>query len=69
VYTVFLILQTLFYFLVLLGRLLNNVNISFKVLFLPYYIFMMNYAAILGGIRYFKGSQSVNWERAKRAKM
>jgi hypothetical protein len=30
---------------------------------------MMNYAAIMGGLRYFKGNQSVNWERAKRAKM
>ena len=69
IFTILLILQSLFYFFVLLGRILTNINISLKVIFLPYYIFMMNYAAILGGIRYFKGSQSVNWERAKRAKM
>lgn len=69
VFTILFGLQILYYSLVLLGRLLTNVNISLKVIFLPYYIFMMNYAAILGGIRFFKGKQSVNWERAKRAKM
>jgi len=69
VFTILLILQTIFYFFVLLGKILTNVNVPFKAIFLPYYIFIMNYAAILGGIRHFKGSQSVNWERAKRAKM
>ncbi|MBN2669403.1 MAG: glycosyltransferase family 2 protein [Bacteroidales bacterium] len=68
-FTIVLLLQLLFYGLVLFGKIFSNVNIKLKVLFLPYYIFIMNYAAILGGIRYFKGNQSVNWERAKRAQM
>jgi len=68
-YTIFFILQSLFYLLVIIGKLLSNINIKFKAIFLPYYIFIMNYAAILGGIRYFKGNQSATWERAKRAKL
>jgi len=69
IYTIFLILQIIFYLFVIMGRLLTNTNIRLKFLFLPYYLFIMNYAAIMGGIRYFKGNQSVNWERAKRAKL
>ncbi len=69
IYTVILMLQLAYYLVVFFGKLLSNVNVPFKFIFLPYYIFMMNYAAILGGIRYFKGNQSVNWERAKRAQM
>jgi len=67
--TIIFYLQLIFYFVILLGKLLANKNIKFKALFLPYYIFIMNYAAILGSWRYFKGNQSVNWERAKRRKM
>ena len=38
-----------------------------KILFVPYYFFIMNLSVILGFVRYLKNSQSVNWERAKRA--
>jgi cellulose synthase/poly-beta-1,6-N-acetylglucosamine synthase-like glycosyltransferase len=68
IFTILLILQSIYYLFVIIGKLLSNVNIKFKIIFLPYYIFIMNYAAILGGIRYFKGNQSATWERAKRAK-
>lgn len=67
--TIILLLQVLFYFFVILGKILSNYDVKFKIIFLPYYVFIMNYAAILGGIRFFRGHQSVNWERAKRAKM
>lgn len=69
IYSILFILQLAFYFFVILGRLLSNINIPLKVIFLPYYVFMMNYASIMGALRFFKGNQSVNWERAKRAKM
>ncbi len=69
IYTIFLILQSVYYIFVIIGKLLSNINISFKIIFLPYYIFIMNYAAIMGGIRYFRGKQSATWERAKRAKI
>jgi hypothetical protein len=37
-----------------------------KVLFVPYYFFIMNLSVFLGLRRYLKGQQSVNWERAVR---
>ncbi len=59
-------LQMLFYAAALLGWYLENKSIKVKVLFIPYYFFIMNLSVFLGFKRYIKGSQSVNWERAKR---
>ncbi len=58
--------QILFYIFVLLGKILGNHKIGSKLIFIPYYIFFMNYAVYLGFIRYIRGKQSHNWERAKR---
>lgn len=66
-FNVILILQFLFYGAALLGWYLENKAIKIKVLFIPYYFFIMNLAVFLGFKRYIKKSQSVNWERAKRA--
>jgi cellulose synthase/poly-beta-1,6-N-acetylglucosamine synthase-like glycosyltransferase len=62
-------LQITFYVLALIGWYLENKAIKIKVLFVPYYFLMMNYAVLMGIKRYFKGSQSVNWERAKRGSL
>lgn len=59
-------LQCLFYASALAGWYLENKSIKVKVLFVPYYFFIMNLSVFLGLKRYLKGSQSVNWERAKR---
>lgn len=66
IFNTLLVLQAFFYLLVLLGKLFSNKRTKVKMLFLPYYIIMMNYAIILGFIRYLKGSQSAAWEKAKR---
>lgn len=58
--------QVTFYCAALLGWLLENRQIRLKALFIPYYFFIMNLSVFLGFRRYLKGSQSVNWERAKR---
>jgi hypothetical protein len=58
--------QVLFYGAALLGWFLENRHIKVKVLFVPYYFFIMNLSVYLGFARYLKGSQSVNWERAQR---
>ncbi len=58
--------QVLFYIAALVGWFLENRQIRLKVLFIPYYFFMMNLSVFLGFRRYIKGNQSVNWERAKR---
>ncbi len=59
-------MQVLFYSSALLGWYLENKSIKVKLLFVPYYFFIMNLSVFLGFKRYLKGSQSVNWERAKR---
>lgn len=66
IYTPLFYAQVLFYFMALLGWYLENRNIKVKILYIPYYFFIMNYAVWMGIKRYFKGQQSVNWERAKR---
>lgn len=66
VYGILFWLQVLFYLAALLGWYLENKAIRVKALFVPYYFFIMNLSVFLGFARYIKGSQSVNWERAKR---
>jgi cellulose synthase/poly-beta-1,6-N-acetylglucosamine synthase-like glycosyltransferase len=65
-YNIFFWLQVLFYITALLGWYLENRMIRIKLLFVPFYFFIMNLSVFLGMIRYAKNSQSVNWERAKR---
>jgi hypothetical protein len=67
IYTTFFIMQITFYALALLGWYLENKKIKVKVLFVPYYFFIMNLCVFLGLFRFLKGKQSVSWERAKRA--
>ena len=67
-YSILFWLQILFYLAALLGWYLENRSIRLKILFVPYYFFIMNLSVFLGLKRYLKGSQTVNWERAKRGK-
>jgi len=66
VYSVLLVCQSIFYASSLLGWFSEKRHIKIKVLFIPYYFCMMNYAVIAGLRRYFAGSQSAVWEKAKR---
>ncbi len=68
VYRALFVLQILFYLAALVGWLLEKKKIRLKLLFIPYYFCMMNYAVYKGMIRYFRGRQSVLWERAARRK-
>lgn len=65
-YSILFWMQVLFYCSALLGWYLENKSIKVKLLFVPYYFFIMNLSVFLGLRRFLKGSQSVNWERAKR---
>ncbi len=65
-YPVLFWLQVLFYLAALLGWYLENRSVKVKILFVPYYFFIMNLSVFLGFFRYLKKAQSVNWERAKR---
>ena len=66
-YSIIFWLQLLFYVAALTGWFLENRETRIKILFVPYYFFIMNLSVVLGFFRYMKKSQSVNWERAKRA--
>jgi cellulose synthase/poly-beta-1,6-N-acetylglucosamine synthase-like glycosyltransferase len=66
-YTITLYVQVLCYLFALVGWYFENRKIRLKLLFVPYYFASINYAAILGIIRFLKGKQTVNWEKSKRA--
>lgn len=65
-YSSFFWLQCFFYLAALTGWFLENRSLRLKLLFIPYYFFIMNLSMFLGFGRYIKKEQSVNWERAKR---
>jgi cellulose synthase/poly-beta-1,6-N-acetylglucosamine synthase-like glycosyltransferase len=66
-YAILFWLQLLFYAAAFLGWFLENRKTRVKILFIPYYFFIMNLSVVLGFFRYMKNTQSVNWERSKRA--
>jgi len=66
IYDMLFLLQTLFYLMALSGLWLEKKKIRLKILFVPYYFCMMNYAVVAGAYRYFSGKQSVIWEKAIR---
>jgi biofilm PGA synthesis N-glycosyltransferase PgaC len=61
-----LLAQVLFYLLALLGLLMEKRQLRIKVLFIPYYFCVMNYAVLAGIIRYFSTKQSAVWEKVQR---
>jgi biofilm PGA synthesis N-glycosyltransferase PgaC len=65
-YQIILLGQIIFYIATILGYILESKKIKIKALFIPFYFSMMNYAAMAGAIRYFKGEQSAAWEKSKR---
>lgn len=65
-YQVLLALQCLFYLSAAMGWLLEQKQLRLKLLFIPYYFCMMNYAVIAGIWRYVFGEQKVTWEKARR---
>jgi len=66
-YNLFFWFQVLCYLLAAVGWYFENRKIRFKLLFIPYYFLSINYAAIRGILRYFRGSQPAGWEKSKRA--
>jgi cellulose synthase/poly-beta-1,6-N-acetylglucosamine synthase-like glycosyltransferase len=65
-YQVLLMAQVVFYGMSALGWLMVAKEIKVKIFFIPYYFSMMNYAVIMGIVRFTKGKQSAVWEKAKR---
>ncbi|MBC7914397.1 MAG: glycosyltransferase family 2 protein [Pyrinomonadaceae bacterium] len=65
-YNGLLIAQILFYTLATLGYVLEKKHLRIKVLFIPYYFCVMNYAVLAGLLRFVRKRQSSSWEKAKR---
>lgn len=68
IYQVLMGLQVIFYLSAFIGWILESRKIKVKALFVPYYFCVMNYSVFAGLGRFIKGSQSVIWEKAERAK-
>ena len=64
-FAVLFILQILFYVFVGVGYLFRNKKSSIRIIYLPYYLIMMNTAMVLGLVRYLRGKQPVTWEKAR----
>lgn len=67
-YQFILVAQLLFYTFALGGYILEKKKMRAKILFVPFYFTFMNISVFLGLKRFLKGSQTVIWERAERAK-
>jgi cellulose synthase/poly-beta-1,6-N-acetylglucosamine synthase-like glycosyltransferase len=65
-YQLLLAAQVLFYILALLGFVMEKRQLRIKILFIPYYFCVMNYAVLAGIIRYFTTKQSAVWEKSQR---
>lgn len=65
-YQLVLLSQIFFYASAFAGLYYESKQVRVKLFFVPYYFMMMNYAAVAGCIRYFKGNQSAAWERSAR---
>lgn len=61
--------QTIFYLLAFAGYALREAKTSTKFIHVPYYFVFMHLCVVLGWIKYFRGKQSVTWEKSKRAQM
>jgi poly-beta-1,6-N-acetyl-D-glucosamine synthase len=63
-----LILQLIFYLLAGIGCLLQDRKVQWKLFYVPFYFCLMNYAVYRGALRLLTRSQSVQWEKAQRAR-
>jgi cellulose synthase/poly-beta-1,6-N-acetylglucosamine synthase-like glycosyltransferase len=60
-------MQCFCYLLALAGWIFESRKFRMKFFFLPYYFVAINYASIVGIVRYLRGNQKVTWEKSKRA--
>ena len=59
--------QVIFYISAILGWIFEQMKLKVKAFYVPYYFCMMNYSVYRGLGRLISGSQSVVWEKSKRA--
>jgi cellulose synthase/poly-beta-1,6-N-acetylglucosamine synthase-like glycosyltransferase len=59
-------MQCLCYLFAFSGWLFESRKLRLKFFFLPYYFVAINYASIVGIVRYLRGNQKVTWEKSRR---
>jgi cellulose synthase/poly-beta-1,6-N-acetylglucosamine synthase-like glycosyltransferase len=67
IYPALLWMQLFFYVAAFLGWMLENRSTRIKLLFVPYYFFIMNLCMYLGFLRFIRNRQSVTWEKSMRS--
>jgi cellulose synthase/poly-beta-1,6-N-acetylglucosamine synthase-like glycosyltransferase len=65
-YTFLLVCQSGFYLLALAGWFMETKEVRIKILFIPYYFCLMNYAVFAGILRYVFTRQTGMWDKAVR---
>lgn len=65
IYDLLLLGQFLFYLTAIIGAIFEKINLKFKLFFIPFYFLFMNFCLFLGIIRFYKGKQTVLWEKAR----
>jgi len=63
-YITLLFMQIIFYMLGIIGFILRVKQIKLKIFTLPFYIFLINYASLLGFIEFLKGYKETKWEKS-----
>ena len=65
-YSLLFMAQIFFYSLAVLGFIMEKRHIRIKALFISYYFCVMNYAVLMGIIRYINKNQTSVWEKSRR---
>ncbi len=66
VYQLSLFMQLFFYGLALAGYLNRSAKVNIKGFYVPYYFVFMNWALVLGMLRFANGQSTAIWEKAQR---
>lgn len=66
IYKLFLIFYFIFIFGALVGIVLEKFQIKFKILMVPYYFILVNYAATLGIIDFLLRKQAIKWQPVRK---
>jgi len=67
IYVILFWAQLFFYASAILGWVFEQFKMKVKIFYIPYYFCVINYSVYRGFMRLVSGSQSVVWEKAKRA--
>ncbi|MFP4488043.1 MAG: glycosyltransferase family 2 protein [Bacteroidales bacterium] len=65
-YSALLFIQVVFYLIALLGNITKRSDFKLKIIFLPYYLAIMNISNLTGACRYLTGKHDIKWKKSDR---